>query len=78
MAEGALERLGVDVSIAVTGIAGPGGGTESKPVGLVWLAVSLARETAVRRSVYLGSRHDIRPRAAQAALSMVWRRLRQE
>ena len=75
MAEGAIERLGVDLSVAVTGIAGPGGGTEAKPVGTVWLALVHGDETIVRRSLFLGSRHDIRQRAAQAALFMMLKRL---
>ena len=54
MAQGALERLGVELSVAVTGIAGPGGGTEAKPVGTVWLALAYGAETLVRRSRFLG------------------------
>ena len=76
MAEGARRALGVDLSVAVTGIAGPGGGTETKPVGTVWLAMSHAGETVARRSLFLGNRHDIRQRAAQAALFMMLKRLR--
>lgn len=76
MAQGALERLGVEVAVAVTGIAGPGGGTEAKPVGTVYLAVAQGREVLVRRSMFLGNRHDIRQRAAQGALSMTLKMLR--
>ncbi|MEO7985769.1 MAG: competence/damage-inducible protein A [Gemmatimonadales bacterium] len=76
MAKGAVERLGVDLAVAVTGIAGPGGGTETKPVGTVWLALAHGRETTARRLVYLGDRHDVRRRAAQGALAMLFRRLR--
>jgi nicotinamide-nucleotide amidase len=75
MAEGAVARLGVDVAVAVTGIAGPSGGTPEKPVGTVWLAVAHAGETTTRRSKFVGSRHDIRRRAAQGALAMVLRRV---
>ena len=75
MAKGAVERLGVDLAAAVTGIAGPGGGTETKPVGTVWLALAHGRETTVRRVVYLGDRHDVRRRAAQGALAMLLRQL---
>jgi len=76
MAEGARRALGVDLTVAVTGIAGPGGGTETKPVGTVWLAMSHGAETVARRSLFLGNRHDIRQRAAQAALFMMLKRLR--
>ncbi len=76
MAEGARRALAVDLSVAVTGIAGPGGGTETKPVGTVWLAMSHGGETVARRSLFLGNRHDIRQRAAQAALFMMLKRLR--
>jgi len=68
MARGARERLGADVAVAVTGIAGPGGGSERKPVGLVHLHVSGAgRETPLRMQ-WGGRREDIRLRATVAAL----------
>lgn len=76
MAKGAIGRLGVELAVAVTGIAGPGGGTETKPVGTVWLALAHREEATARRSVFLGDRHDVRRRAAQAALVMILRRLR--
>jgi nicotinamide-nucleotide amidase len=75
MAEGALRRLQVDLAVAVTGIAGPGGGTPDKPVGTVWLAVASAARTEARRIVFLGSRREIRERAAQTALHLLARRL---
>lgn len=75
MAEGALRRLGVAAAIAVTGIAGPSGGTPEKPVGTVWLAAALDGETTARRSVLPGGRAEVRARAAQAALFLLYRRL---
>jgi len=75
MATGALSRLSVDAAVAVTGIAGPGGGTDAKPVGTIWLAVALGSEVRTRKLLLPGSRHDIRARAAQAALSLLYRSL---
>ncbi len=75
MALGASLRFGVPLAVAVTGIAGPGGGSEAKPVGTVWLATTLnggARATGV---LLPGSRSEIRMRAAQAALLLALRRL---
>jgi nicotinamide-nucleotide amidase len=77
MARGAAERRGADMVISVTGIAGPGGGTEKKPVGTVWFGLGYRGEVSARRSLFVGSRHDIRARAAQAALHLMLRRLRE-
>ncbi len=71
MAHGVRERLGVDVGIAVTGIAGPDGGSDGKPVGLVLLhAVGPAGEKA-RRIDLPGDRELVRGRATAAALHLV-------
>lgn len=75
MADGALRRLGVDLALAVTGIAGPAGGTADKPVGTVWFALASRERTDARRIVFLGSRREIRERAAQTALYLLDRRL---
>jgi nicotinamide-nucleotide amidase len=75
MAEGACRRLKVDLAVAVTGIAGPGGGTPEKPVGTVWYAASDRNGTVARTSVVLGTRREIRARAAQAALNLLRTRL---
>ena len=75
MAEGARERLGVDVALSVTGIAGPGGGTPEKPVGLVFFhVVGPAGETSLRFEIP-GEREWIRARAAVVALHLVRRTL---
>jgi nicotinamide-nucleotide amidase len=75
MAHGARERLGVDVAVAVTGIAGPGGGTDEKPVGLVFAhAVGPDGEKAVRTELP-GDREMIRGRATAASLHLVRRLL---
>jgi nicotinamide-nucleotide amidase len=76
LARGAVTRLGVDLAVSVTGIAGPDGGTEEKPVGTVWFAVADAESAEARRSVFGGGRHEVRARAAQAALYLLLRRLR--
>jgi len=76
MADGALARSGTDCAIAITGIAGPDGGTPEKPVGLVWLAVAMkGSETLSRKIRLMGSREMIRARAAQAGLNMLRLRL---
>jgi nicotinamide-nucleotide amidase len=76
LADGALRRLGADLSIAVTGIAGPGGGTAEKPVGLVFIATAVQGKLEARRFVFPGSRGEIRARATQAALFLLHLRLR--
>ena len=75
MAEGALERLGADLAVSVTGIAGPGGGTDAKPVGTVCFGLAGRGATATSRSILIGSRSEIRRRAAQAALFLLFQRL---
>ncbi|HEY2825035.1 MAG TPA: competence/damage-inducible protein A [Gemmatimonadales bacterium] len=71
MAEGAKRRFGVGAAMAVTGIAGPDGGTPDKPVGTVWLAASAATETRAVMRRYLGERDEVRRRAAQGALDLM-------
>jgi competence/damage-inducible protein CinA-like protein len=75
MAASARQKAGADVSVAVTGIAGPGGGTPDKPVGLVFIALDGAAGTRVRRCFFPGERARIRAQTVQAALEMVRRGL---
>lgn len=72
MAEGALERAGADLAISVTGIAGPGGGTDSKPVGLVHMAAALKDgETLHLREIFSGNRQEVRSQTIEAALALL-------
>lgn len=68
MAEGALRNSRAQVSLAITGIAGPGGGTETKPVGMVSFAWSNRVHTSVETLVFKGDRDQIRVQAAAHAL----------
>jgi len=76
MAEGVLERGGADLAIACTGIAGPGGATPTKPVGLVHLAVARrGRPTLHAREIFKGDRSAIRSASVDAALELALRSL---
>jgi len=75
MAEGVRARSGADYALAVTGIAGPGGGTAEKPVGTTWLALADAAGTQAVREVFTGDRALVRERAANYALNMLRLRL---
>ena len=75
MAEGVRARLGVEVGIAVTGVAGPGGGTPDKPVGLVHYAVSTPDEARAEEFSFPTDRHTIRSRATVASLHLTRRLL---
>jgi len=77
MAAGARERLGADVAVSVTGIAGPGGGTEAKPVGLVYLHAESPGASRSAEFVLPGDRGTIRRRATVTALHLVRRLLQQ-
>jgi nicotinamide-nucleotide amidase len=76
LAEGARERFAADVGVAVTGVAGPGGGTAEKPVGLVWFCVVGPGGARLTRSMQLpGSRVDIRDRSTTIAMHLIRRLL---
>lgn len=71
MAQGVRERLGADIGVGITGIAGPDGGTPEKPVGLVYIAVAGADRTVVQKNIFAGTRQQIKYRTTQTALDMV-------
>jgi nicotinamide-nucleotide amidase len=77
LADGARTRLGVDLGVGITGVAGPGGGSAAKPVGLVWLSVAAQRaQNRITRSVQLpGGRSDVRERATTVAMHLIRRLL---
>lgn len=76
MADGALNRFGADTAVAITGIAGPGGGTAEKPVGTVCFSLKLADGTTVTRSMRMpGDRADIRERSTTVAMHLLRRAL---
>lgn len=71
MAEGIRCRTYTDIGVGITGIAGPGGATANKPVGLVYISVSGCNGTVVTRNVFQGNRQQVRWQATEKALEMV-------
>ena len=71
MAVGARKRAGTDYAISITGIAGPAGGTEQKPVGLVYIGVDCEKGSEILRCHFSGDRRFIRLRAAQRVLNLL-------
>jgi PncC family amidohydrolase len=78
MAEGLRARLGCDLAVSVTGVAGPDGGSEAKPVGLTYVAVAGQDGHRVERHVWAGDRHANQRLSAAAALSLLLATLEQE
>ena len=75
MAQGAMEHSAADIAVAITGIAGPGGGSPAKPVGTIWFGLAWREpgglHTATRHALFFGDRADIRLQAARLALQWV-------
>lgn len=74
MAAGVRERIGSDIGISTTGIAGPTGGTPEKPVGLVFIGISTAEETVAIECRFKGSRGEIKESTARTLLNEVYKK----
>ena len=75
MVLGALEAAEADMAVATTGIAGPGGGTKEKPVGLVYIACGNAENIVVEKCMFNGTRSEIRQASVEYALGMLYREI---
>ena len=75
MAEGIAKRAGADIGVSTTGIAGPDGGTDEKPVGLVYIGIYYKGKTEAYRYVFNGNRNKVRNRATVTALDKVRRKI---
>ena len=73
MLDGIINLSGADFAVSITGIAGPGGGTKDKPVGLVYIGTSFKGKNEVNKFLFLGTRQDIRERAVNVALDCLRR-----
>ena len=71
MAEGARRRLNTDLSVSITGIAGPGGGSAEKPVGLVWFGLASKAGTVTEKKIFPGYRAAVRAVAIEHALTLL-------
>lgn len=71
MALGIKKITGADIAVSVTGIAGPGGATDDKPVGLVWFGLATNDTVRVEKAIFAGSRNEVRKSAAMHALGMI-------
>ncbi|MCI8589248.1 MAG: CinA family protein [Clostridiales bacterium] len=71
MAEGVRQKIGADIGVSITGIAGPGGGTPQKPVGTVYIGLSFAGGTLAKRFQFDGSREDVRRQSVAQAIEEV-------
>ncbi|MBO4988192.1 MAG: CinA family protein [Lachnospiraceae bacterium] len=75
MVLGAIKAAKADMAVATTGIAGPGGGTKEKPVGLVYIACGSADDIIVERCLFNGSRKEIRQASVEHALGMLYKEI---
>ena len=75
MARGVRGMTGATIGVGITGVAGPDGGSDDKPVGTVWIAIDVRGEVTTNRSIYIGDRAEIRHRATQVAMDLIRRAL---
>lgn len=75
MAEGAVTAAGANVAISVTGIAGPGGGTQEKPVGLVYIGCCVNGKTKVKKCLFQGDRMQVRKQTVETAMEFAIERI---
>ncbi len=75
MAEGAAKAANAEVGLSTTGIAGPGGGTPEKPVGLIYVGCHVVGETFVKKCRFQGNREENRNAAVEAVLELLWEKL---
>lgn len=78
MALGLKKLTHSDIGISITGIAGPGGGTKDKPVGLVYIGVILNKKIMVEKNIFTGSRQQIRKKACEKALKLLIQMLKED
>ena len=71
MAEGARRRLNTDLAVSITGIAGPGGGSAGKPVGLIWFGLASKTDTITVKKMFSGDREAVRTAAIEHALALL-------
>ena len=71
MASGALDKSGADIAVSITGIAGPGGGTPEKPVGLVYIAIADKNNKEFRKLLLTGERETIRKKACEKVFELI-------
>lgn len=77
MAEGAAKKTGADVAVSVTGIAGPGGGTKDKPVGLVYIGCYVSGKTIFKKCNFQGDRLEVREQSAKEAIAVAYEMLKE-
>ena len=71
MAEGGAKAANADAALSVTGIAGPGGGTKEKPVGLVYIGCCVNGKTIVKKNIFKGNRREVREQSVETALKLL-------